>query len=222
MPQPAALHGLPRPTRRDVLARRAIASMGDPDGVVIPLVGLLAHTRPAYGGRTWPAAVSNMMADEVFSKVVHDLLADMDADVPIREPVSVQRRRGQRICNGMHRIVAHVLAGRSTILASTADSSAPLEVVEMQATLVGRTTAAQATLAGVDYVMDAWMPMMSMPVGQVWAEPAYMSSVNGNATIAWYVPHAAVDCLVSAVRDRASDSGYDVVIDSVELADSNA
>ena len=206
----------PVPAPGGVLSRRALRAMSDPDGVPVPLRELLGHARPAYGARTWPAALEVLSRDPSWRRVVADLVDQMRDGQRLRQPVRVQFRRGRQLLDGMHRIAAHVRAGAPTILASTRFPSAVPETVEVSATL----TRTEPGGGDVDAV-DLWEPLTSLPVGGDWANTDGLGMVGDVATAAWHLPHSRRHDLLEALDARARETGCVLTVHAVTLAGSD-
>lgn len=202
------------------LPRRTVNALATPGGIPVPLTGLLAHTRPAYGGRTWAGAISTLMTYPDWARIVTDLIEDITDGRPMQEPVRVARRRGQRVLNGMHRIAAHAIAGATSIKATSAQDPTVLEIVELQLRLVPVTDAARAFLQNPDGgLCEALMLLRSLRAGEVWASADGIGTSGGIGSCAYYVPHAHRDELVRAVTARAAELGYAVHLHDVVLTD---
>ena len=211
-------------TARRGISRATIAAMGDPAGVRVDVRDLLAHTRPAYGGRTWTAALPNVMKDATYARVVHDLVADLEAGRPILEPVWVHARRGARLRNGMHRLTAHLLTGRDTIQVTTVAGYDDVEMVELTGTVNQLPGAVIDTALAAEMAEDGdlavVMRLLSLRAGPVWAN-SDGACFSGREWNAWYyAPHAHQGDLIAAVTSRAHELGFDLRITKVDLVSS--
>lgn len=77
-----------------------------------PLARILA-VQPAWGGTCWDQVVAAAMDDPADARVVEVLAEALDRQGQFREPVRVdvdEVSGVERIGNGMHRVVAHIVA----------------------------------------------------------------------------------------------------------------
>lgn len=79
----------------------------------MPLADFLERFEPGYG-EDWPSAVDGLVFDPDDAEIITHLVSEL-AERGFDEPPQVEHEPVPRVVNGMHRIVAHILSGASTI-----------------------------------------------------------------------------------------------------------
>jgi hypothetical protein len=180
----------------------------------VPLPTFLATYLPAYFGPGWDDVLVGMLSAESERETVEALRAELSVNGRFNEPVAVES--DDKVADGMHRIVASILAGATHISVTDADVPAtPAERVEV------RFTADLSPELATKYDSATWFAaahLRSFPLEGRWTETASMVSTDGVVSGSWFCPHGLADKLAATLVARAARFGAALTVLSATAA----
>lgn len=165
----------------------------------VPLADFLAQVRPLYGGPDWSDVVRSMLADPDERERVTTLASIAGAG--FRQPVIVDDE-DRDVANGMHRVVASVVAGATHVDVTDRYSAIARPQLRIEFALdlpAGRPYA--------DVFEAASSFLWSFPVGADWAETDCLYNADPLIGGYWYWPVDRAGEIVAAMVARAAARG---------------
>ncbi|MGY1753840.1 hypothetical protein [Blastococcus sp. SYSU D01042] len=165
----------------------------------VPLADFLAQVRPAYGGPDWDDVVRSVLADADERERVGTLAALVPGG--FRQPVIVDDE-DRALRNGMHRVVATILAGGSHL--DVTDRYSTVDRPQLRVEFALELPPAHPY---EDVHEAASSFLWSFPVGEEWAETDCMYDADPLIGGYWYWPADRTEDLVAAMTARAAARG---------------
>ncbi len=180
----------------------------------VPLIDFLAQVRPAYNGPGWDTVLRAMSDDPDEAERVATLA--IAAGSGFRQPIILDRD-DREVVNGMHRVVATIVAGTAHV--DVTDRYADITREQLRIEFELNLPPAHP----YDDMADAAVALLwSFPVGEDWAET---DCIYGNGPLIggyWYWPAARADELVAAMTARAATRGATMRVHTGEPHDPEA
>lgn len=170
----------------------------------VPIDFFLARIAPAYGEGSWWAAMAAMLADPDELELLCHLGSVLEGGGAFHESVVVC---DGRVCNGMHRVVASILAGAATVPVTAEVLPRPGPWVEVTFTVTSRREDADL----FDITAGA---LRSFPLGGAWVETDVLGGCAGVLTGVWECPAELTGALPTELVRRAAFRGLTLTIRS--------
>ncbi|SDE70174.1 hypothetical protein SAMN05660485_01588 [Blastococcus fimeti] len=174
----------------------------------VPIGDLLARVQPAYGSADWADHRRRMLDDPDERERVTTLAAI--AAGGFRQPVILDTEDG-RIANGMHRIVASIVAGLPHV--DVTDRYSEIERPQLRIEFA-LGVPPEHRFGDAHDAADSLL--WSFPVGDEWAETDTLYNADPLLGGYWYWPADRADELVAEMTSRAAVHGLTFTAHTVE------
>ena len=171
----------------------------------VPIDFFLARIAPAYGDGSWWAAMAAMLADPDELELLCHLGAVLEGGGAFHEPVVVC---DGRVSNGMHRVVASILAGAATVPVTADPLPWPGPWTEVTFTVT------RGTDEDDDFFDITWGALRSFPLCGAWVETDAFGGSAEVVTGVWECPAELTDALPAELARRAALRGLTLTIRS--------